>query len=159
MTEPRIYIETTIPSFYCEARTDPEAVARRNWTRHWWDFKREGNDVVTGAAVLDELKDGDYPTKEEALALLERMPVLAVVPDVMEIVETYIRQSVMPCDPSGDALHLAIASYYKCDLLLTWNCKHLANANKFPHIRIVNTMMGLYVPSIVTPLELLEEGA
>jgi hypothetical protein len=52
-------------------------------------------------------------------------------------------------------LHLALASYHKCDFLLTWNCRHLANANKFGHIRRVNTMLGLFVPLLVTPLELL----
>ena len=57
----------------------------------------------------------------------------------------------------GDALHLAIASYHRCDFLVTWNCKHLANANKFGHIRRINGILGLSVPSLVTPLELLGE--
>ena len=61
----------------------------------------------------------------------------------------------MPADPAGDALHLALASFYKCDFLVTWNCLHLANANKFGHIRRVNTILGLIVPNLVTPLELL----
>ena len=63
----------------------------------------------------------------------------------------------MPRDPVGDALHLALASYHKCDFLLTWNCKNLANANKFGHIRRINGLLGLYTPNIVTPLELLED--
>ena len=63
----------------------------------------------------------------------------------------------MPADPRGDALHLALASFYKCDFLLTWNCTHLANANKFGHIRRINVMLGLNVPLLVTPLELLGE--
>ena len=58
----------------------------------------------------------------------------------------------MPADPGGDALHLALASYHKCDFLVTWNCQHLANANKFGHIRRVNAMLGLFVPALVTPL-------
>jgi hypothetical protein len=65
----------------------------------------------------------------------------------------------MPNNPVGDALHLALASYHKCDFLLTWNCKHLANANKFHHIRRVNTILGLYAPLLVTPLELLGDEA
>ncbi len=44
------------------------------------------------------------------------------------------------------------------DFLLTWNCEHLANANKFQHIRRINSMLGLFVPSLVTPLELLGEN-
>ena len=33
---PRTYVETSIPSFYFETRTEPEMVARRTWTRAWW---------------------------------------------------------------------------------------------------------------------------
>jgi hypothetical protein len=76
---------------------------------------------------------------------------------ITDIVQAYIQHQVMPADPVGDALHLALASYHKCDFLLTWNCRHLANANKFGHIRRVNTLLGLYVPALVTPLELLGE--
>ncbi len=157
MTLPTVYIETTIPSFYHEVRTDPDILARKNWTQHWWDFKREAYHVFTSLAVLDELNQGDYVTKNQAIALLDEVPVLKMEAAVAEIVEAYIHHSVMPTDPAGDALHLALASYHKCDFLLTWNCKHLANANKFRHIQRVNGMLGLYVPSLVTPLEFLEE--
>ena len=57
----------------------------------------------------------------------------------------------------GDALHLAIASYYKCDFLLTWNCNHLANANKFRHIKMINEKLDLFTPALITPMELLPE--
>ena len=157
MTHPKIYIETSIPSFYHDIRSDPEAVARKNWTQHWWDFKRAAYEVVTSVAVLDELADGDYPTKEETVSLVEGIPLVPIVTPVLEIVETYIRRSVMPADPTGDGLHLALASYYKCEFLLTWNCRHLANANKFRHIQRVNSILGLYVPDLVTPLQLLGE--
>lgn len=58
----------------------------------------------------------------------------------------------------GDALHLALASHHKCEFLVTWNCRHLANANKFGHIRRVNTLLGLYVPTLTTPLEMLGDN-
>jgi len=64
----------------------------------------------------------------------------------------------MPNDTTGDALHLAVASFHKCDILLSWNCKNLANANKFTHIRYVNNLLSLYVPILITPLELLGEN-
>lgn len=63
----------------------------------------------------------------------------------------------MPSRDMGDAVHLAYASYYKCDYLLTWNCEHLANANKTIHLKVVNTRLGLFVPEIVTPDNLLGE--
>lgn len=50
-----------------------------------------------------------------------------------------------------------LASHHRCDFLVTWNCQHLANANKFEHLRRVNGLLGLYVPVLATPLELLGE--
>ncbi len=108
--------------------------------------------------MLDELNNGDYPKKEKCIALLDDLPLVAIEPEIAEIVETYIRHKLMPNDLGGDALHLAIASYYKCDILLTWNCSHLANTNKFNHIRRINTLQGLFVPVLTTPFELLGEA-
>jgi predicted nucleic acid-binding protein len=158
MTRPRVYVETTIPSFYHEVRTSPDVVARRDWTRQWWESATERYELVTSPAVLDELAGGQPELGEMRLALVRSLPVLSVEPAITEIVQSYVRYKLMPADPSGDAMHLALASYHKCDFLVTWNCQHLANANKFGHIRRVNTMLGLFVPALVTPLELLGEN-
>jgi predicted nucleic acid-binding protein len=155
MAKPRVYVETTIPSFYYEVRTAPEIVARRDWTRQWWDSASECYELVISPAVLDELSGGAAERNAERLALVCDLPLLPVEPAIAEIVRVYVEHRVMPADPAGDALHLALASYHKCDFLVTWNCRHLANANKYGHIRRVNTLLGLFVPALVTPLELL----
>jgi predicted nucleic acid-binding protein len=152
-----VYVETSIPSFYHELRTEPEMVARREWTREWWSLAQGRYELVTSPAVVDELERGDYPSRKECLELIEPLPLLALDPAVRDIVETYIARHVMPAEPAGDALHLALASFHQCEFLVTWNCRHLANANKFGHIRRVNALLGLYVPILVTPLELLAE--
>jgi hypothetical protein len=151
----RVYIETTIPSFYYEVRTEPEMIARRNWTRDWWDSRRQAYQLVTSVAVIDKLQAGALPNQDQALALPIDISLLPVELTIIEIVETYIQRMVMLRDPTGDALHLALASYHKCDFLLTWNVQHLANANKFSHIRRINALLGLLTPELVTPLELL----
>lgn len=157
MPKPTVYIETTIPSFYHTTRGGAAAAARREWTRRWWDEAAGNYELVTSDAVLVELRRGDYPSREASLARLTGIPLLEITPAVLEIVQTYFRYQLMPRDPSGDALHLALASYHKCEFLLTWNCRHLANARKFGQIRRVNTLLGLFVPTLVTPLELLGE--
>jgi predicted nucleic acid-binding protein len=155
MSLPRVYVETTIPSFYHETRTAPEIVARREWTRQWWSAAVARYELVTSPAVLDELGSGPSDRSGAWLALVAELPVLAVSPAIIEIVQAYIQHKLMPANPTGDALHLAVASYHKCDFLVTWNCEHLANANKYGHIRRINTMLGLFVPALVTPMELL----
>ena len=156
MTRTVVYVETSVPSFFYEGRSAPALLARREWTRAWWSVAAERHELVTSPAVIDELERGDYPCRGECLELISGLPVLAVEAPVMEIVEAYIARHVMPADPAGDALHLALASFHRCDFLVTWNCKHLANANKFGHIRRVNALLGLYVPALVTPLQLQE---
>jgi hypothetical protein len=155
MEKTSVYVETTIPSFYHDVRTSPDIVARRDWTRRWWNVATGRHDLVTSVAVLDELANGPPERIGDWLTLVRDLPLLTIDSAVAEIVEAYIRHRLMPSTPGGDALHLALASYHKCDFLVTWNCRHLANANKFGHIRRVNTMLGLFVPALVTPLELL----
>jgi len=153
-----VYIETTIPSLYFDERTDAKTVARREWTRNWWDNHRQNYRLVTGAPVVEELSRGEHLRKKEKLQLLREVKIFRRNDAIAEAIEAYIERYVMPRDPSGDAAHLALASFYKCDYLLTWNCVHLANANKFGHIRRVNVLLGLHVPQLVTPLGLLGEN-
>jgi len=85
------------------------------------------------------------------LALVRELPLLEVVSEVVEIAAAYQAEGLMPKAPVRDALHLAMASYYRMDYLLTWNCRHLANANKIRRIEAVNLRMSLSVPLLVTP--------
>jgi predicted nucleic acid-binding protein len=152
-----VYIETSIPGFYYETRTQPEMIARRKWTIHWWDRCSSRYNLVTSEGVIAELQEGEYKSQSDAINLVENLPYLEIVDDITGIIDVYLTNHLMPRERLGDALHLAIASYHKCDFLLTWNCTHIANANKFEHIRIINARLGLYVPTLVTPMELCEE--
>jgi len=121
-------------------------VARKEWTRRWFDAVIHTDRVVTSAAVIAELESGDFPGRDSALMLLANLELLRIDTAVAEIVAAYDKHKIMPKDPFGDALHLALASYHRC-----------ANARKFGHIRRVNGMLGLFVPELVTPMELLGE--
>ena len=81
---------------YCTSRSDPESLARKNWTQHWWDFKRDGYEVFTSEVVIDELERDNYPTKQDALSIIQGVPLVAVEPAILEIVKTYVRHFLMP---------------------------------------------------------------
>jgi predicted nucleic acid-binding protein len=148
----RVYIETTIPSFYHTLRTDAESVARMHWTRQWWAEYGSQFELFTCPAVILELQQGSTEKTAERLELISNLELLEINDAVERVVATYIERRVMPNDPGGDALHLAITSYYRLDVLLTWNCRHLANPNKMGHIRLVNRELGLPMPLLTTPL-------
>lgn len=158
MPKPRAYVETTIPSFYYDFRTSPEVVSRRDATRRWWADAAERYELVTSRVVMKELAAGMSNRAPLRLALLTGVPTVAIVPPVIRIANTYVEHKLMPANPSEDAWHLALASFHACDLIVTWNCRHLANPNKADHIRHINTLLGLRVPRLATPLELLEEA-
>ena len=132
-------------------------VARRQWTRQWWKDHRDFYAPVTSVAVIDELELGAHPKQKECLLLIKNIPLLPITQLIADIIQTYVDHNLMPNDPKGDALHLALASVHRCQFLLTWNCLHLANANKREHIRHVNTLLGLHVPTLTTPIELVQE--
>jgi len=152
-----VYIETSVFSFYYDERPAPSAIAMREWTREWWDNYRTDYTLVTSTAVFDELDRGNKPHKKQALELAMTLPAISPADEITEIIQVYVERHVMPKDPLGDALHLALASFHKCGYLLTWNCQNLANANKFGHIRRINTLLGLHVPELVTPLQLMRQ--
>ncbi len=156
--KPKVYVETSIPSFYFEERPEPQMVARREWTRQWWDNHRHEFDLWTSVVVIEELMEGDYPNKSNVNSLIGALPLLPYERKIDDIVQVYIDNLLMPRKTLGDAYHLAMSSFHACDFLLTWNCNHLANARKFAHIKQVNTRIGLFVPELVTPLELLGES-
>jgi hypothetical protein len=151
-----IYVETTVPSFYSETRTDLETQARRKWTRDWWSSPKEDQRLVTSAVVFEELERiPDAERRSESLGMIQSLERFDFTHEIAEIVQVYLRHKLMPTETRGDAHHLALASFYECDMLVTWNCRHIANPNKVPHIRRVNALLGLVTPLLVTPLELL----
>jgi len=102
--KPTIYIETTIPSYYFNSRTDAESKILSQWTREWWDKWREGYQVVSSFAVIEELRRGKHPFQAEKLAMIESLPLLEITRRETDIADTYIAHKAMPADPRGDAL-------------------------------------------------------
>lgn len=152
-----IYVETSIPSFYFETRPEPENQARRNWTRDWWELAVWQDELVTSFAVIRELEATPDPKRTDCIGLLSALPLLETAPEIDRLVEQYIANKVVPDDADGDARHLALATFHKCDILVSWNCRHIANANKTDHIQHVNRKLGYETPKLITPLELLGE--
>ena len=113
-------------------------------------------DVYISGIVLTELNRGNYPHKADILRLVEELPILKAPDEIDDIVQVYIERNIMPSRDLGDAFHLVMASYHKIDFLLTWNCRNLANASKFNHIRLINMQLGLFIPQIITPEQLFE---
>jgi predicted nucleic acid-binding protein len=150
-----IYLDTTIPSYLFDEREELKTFVKI--TQQWWTEERQQFDLYLSEETMVELNNGDYPNKAKVLESISGIKILAANQRVAEIVKTYVEHYLMPKNVEGDAIHLAYASFYRLDFLLTWNCNHLANANKKRHIQVINSRLGLHVPEIVTPLQLFKE--
>jgi len=112
---------------------------------------------VSSGFVVDELAAAP-PTKAAAcLELISGLRMLEAIPGTLDAAAFYIEHHLMPRGQAGDAAHLAIASTHGIDFLLTWNCKHLANANKVRHLTVLNARPGLHTPILATPDTLVRE--
>jgi predicted nucleic acid-binding protein len=150
-----VYIDTTIPSLWADPR--PRSALRREITRTWWERQRPRYEVYTSPVVFEELDADDYPWRNAARNLIQPVPPLDVTDAVRRIAAIYRRHRLAPEADPRDSIHLAIASVYRIDCLLTWNCGHLANANKMVHFRVVSEREGLWMPLLATPEQLTEE--
>lgn len=150
-----VYLDSTLFSFYYDERSDSKL--RSKITVDWIDNQSKYYDCYTSYFTLVELKNPVYPNWQKAAKLAEKYSILEYSEEILGIIKTYIDHKIMPSDESGDAAHLALASYHEVDYLLTWNCKHLANANKIDHIRNINMRLGLITPLVITPEQLFME--
>lgn len=153
----RVYIETTVVS-YLTARPSRDVViaGHQQVTHEWWDIRRTNYQLCVSQLVLDEAKAGDAEAAQERLLVLQPMLVLETTSDALELAKELLQAGALPAKAADDALHIAIAATKAVPYLLTWNCRHLANAMMRPVIETVCKAAGFKAPIICTPEELLE---
>jgi hypothetical protein len=153
-----VYIETSVIS-YLTGRTSPRLItaAHQQITRDWWDFHRQRFELFISPLVIDEASGGDSGAATKRLRILEDLPILDITGEAMELVDTLIDGGALPVQAKDDAAHIAISTVHNIDYLLTWNCRHLDNAETKPVIRSICAVKGYICPEICTPIELMGE--
>jgi hypothetical protein len=152
----RIYVETTIVS-YLTARPNRDVViaGHQQVTHEWWDTRRTSYELCVSQLVLDEAGAGDVQAAQERLLVLQPMLVLETTLEALELAKELLEAGALPAKAADDALHIAVAATKAIPFLLTWNCRHLANAAMRPVIETVCKAKGFKAPIICTPEELL----
>lgn len=151
-----VYIETTIVS-YLVARPAVGTLAHQwqVWTEDWWRLRRSRFECVVSAEVLREAAEGDPEASRRRLQALSHLTVVRRTPAVDELASALLVAGPLPAKAKADAAHLAVASVYRLDYLLTWNLKHLANAVILARLRPVVEQHGFRLPLVCTPLQLM----
>lgn len=154
----KVYIETSIIS-YLTSRLSRDLIvaAQQQVTQEWWENRRSHFDLYVSQLVIQEAEKGDEEAAAERISTLEEIPVIEMRIEALELAEKFISSKSLPKKASDDALHIAISTIYGLDYLLTWNCKHIANAEIQKKLTRISLEEGYEIPIICTPYELMGE--
>jgi len=151
--KPNVYIETTIVSYLTAwPSRDIVRAAQQQTTHEWWATRRDQFEVLSSELVIIECSAGDPTAASERLKLLNALPaLLAVTEAATELADALVSAGAIPTVASRDALHVGICASSGVNYLLTWNFRHLANAQMQDRIREVCESGGYAAPTICAP--------
>ena len=154
----KVYVETSVVSNLTARRSyNLIDAARQAATQTWWDTMRCEFDLFVSLLVIDEASKGDSEASRKRLEALKEMSVVTITREMEVLAERLLEATAVPRSSYEDAVHIAAATVGKMDYLLTWNCKHIANAVTMPKIFKVCNDSGYQCPIICTPEQLGKE--
>ena len=154
--KPKVYLETTIPSLLT-ARTSRDVLmaGQQQATRDWWDDRRLHFQLFISGLVLAESRRGDVAAAKAREEVLAGCKVLEYSEAAQNLAREILATHLLPAKAAVDAAHIAVAAVHGMDFLLTWNCRHIANAANVDKVRAVCADMGYAPPVLCTPMELM----
>lgn len=153
----KVYVETSIISYLtAHLSRDLIVAANQQLTLEWWQERRADFGLYVSQLVLEEIRGGDPDASSQRLQSIDGIPMLLLNEAAVALAETLTRDTPLPRKATADALHIAIATVNGMEYLLTWNCKHLANAMLRGRVERACRIAGYEPPIICTPQELLE---
>lgn len=154
--KPKVYVETSVIGYLTSWPSgDLIVAARQKITRDWWRDAPGKYDLMVSERVIAEASVGDPQAVQDRLAAVQALPNLAVTQQAEDLAKALISQGVVPPTYPEDALHIALASVNALEYLVTWNFKHIANAELRSKIGDVCIAEGYAVSIICSPEGLL----
>lgn len=152
----KVYVETSIVSFLTGRASHSLIVsAWQSMTVDWWEKRRKLFDLYVSELVLEEAGRGDKNAAKRRLKSLETIPLLSLTDAAEQLSKELLVKKALPARATDDALHIALSAVHNIDYLLTWNCRHIDNAETKPIIRSIILSNGYNCPEICTPQELM----
>jgi len=142
-----LYLETSVVGAYL----DNDEPFRRDLTIRWWEHEMAEYAVFSSQLVTRELERMNEPHRTGYLKLVKHFDHLDLAEEAAILAEEYIHRGIFQRKFMADAVHYALASFYKIDYLVTWNFGYLANVRKQARLRLFNSATGFFAPTVVTP--------
>jgi len=105
--------------------------------------------------VLEEISAGDEEMARQRLELVKSFAELRLTDEVNVLTKALLRRGPLPPKAARDAAHIAVATVHGMHFLLTWNCRHIANAEILGKVQKICEQRGYNCPVVCTPAELM----
>jgi len=162
----KLYLETSVFGFYYDESESNRA--KREATRSLLSEVKQGlfEAVVSRITIMELLRLGDMNLRRKLLKLVEEHNIEPLditeskEPELGRIADELLRRKVIPFSKRDDALHIGFAGLSpEIDVLVTWNCKHLANVSVFRKVKSALFDLGYSVKfEVATPEEVVLYG-
>jgi hypothetical protein len=153
-----VYVETSVISYLTARPTNLLiAAAHQQITQDWWQHRRHEFELYASELVIRESQVGDALAAEQRLTIIEGLALLTIDGAALQMAEAVSKHLHLPERASADALHIGLSIVHGMDYLVTWNCRHIANARHRQRIEDICDSLGYVTPVICTPEELTEE--
>ena len=149
MKTPRLYVDTSvIGGVFDEEFADD--------SQRLFDAVRAGRAVVLVSETTERELQPAPARVQEVLLSLPTFALQRLVPaeDVSGLTAAYLEANVVSQRYRDDASHIAYATVYDADVLVSWNFRHIVNLGRIRAFNAVNMMHGYRTLEIRSPREL-----
>ena len=155
----KVYCETSFWSWLVSRpSTDPDHAVKQAWTRKWWEEVAPACELFVSDFVYDEAQDGDADAASRRIAEIVKIPFLSFDRNEVDALTRQLHDHHQVFEKEvTDAAHIAVCAVNGIDILLTWNCHHMANIVELPKTVRIVTQCGYECPMIITPKDYLEK--
>jgi predicted nucleic acid-binding protein len=154
---PKIYMETTMFNFYF----DEEEGEPHEYTVRLFEMIRDGVfEACTSYFVMDELSNAQEEKREKMIGLIDKygIKMLSGNDEIRRIGDLYVEKGIIPKKYLTDALHIALASVYGLDIVVSMNFEHIVKPKTVRMTGLINIENGYNVIRICSPKEAVRYG-
>ena len=154
----KVYLETSFVSYLTgDATVNAKIAVDQAFTRLWWAQERPKCDIFISAYTAAESAKGREDSVRKRMEALKGVPLVSFPSGtVIALAEKLLEAHALPPGETTDALHIAAAAVGGMDVLLTWNCRHMANPHTLPRTKEIVRSAGFNCPDIMTPRTFIE---
>lgn len=152
-TVPRVYVDTSVFGGVFDEEF-------RRPTILFFERVRDGEFIlVVSDVVRKELADAPIVVREFWNEVLPRADIAAIVAEATDLQKAYLDANILTARYGDDALHVALATVSNCDIIVSWNFRHIVHFDKIEKYNAVNTLSGYGHVAIHSPMEVTGYGA